>query len=137
MNAVSQRTVIARTDQHFSIDFTIGRRMGTVRAVQSDLDDLFRALADPSRRHIVERLGIGSTSVTELARPLSMSLPGVMQHLVVLERCGVVSSTKRRRVRTCSLEPAALVPVEHWASARRGLGTSPRRAGPVPRRGRT
>ncbi len=87
--------------------------------MRPDLDIVFRALADPSRRHIVERLGIGSTSVTELARPLSMSLPAVMQHLVVLERCGVVTSTKRGRVRTCSLEPLSLVPVEHWASARR------------------
>ncbi len=51
--------------------------------------------------------------MTELARPLSMWLPGVMQHLVVLERCGVVTSTKRGRVRTCSLEPLSLVPVEH------------------------
>ena len=95
------------------------RRADTMRAVQTDLDDVFRALADPSRRHIVERLGAGPASVSELARPRTMSRRGVMQHLVVLEQCGVVASIKRGRVRRCSLQPAALEPIETWVSTRR------------------
>jgi len=84
-----------------------------------EADRVFQALADPSRRVIVERLSHGSASVSELARPLPMSLPAVVQHLQVLETSGLVSSEKVGRVRTCRLEPAALQPVEQWVSARR------------------
>jgi DNA-binding transcriptional ArsR family regulator len=83
------------------------------------VDRLFHALADPNRLLIVERLSRGPASVSELARPLPMSLPGVVQHLHVLERSGLVSSEKVGRVRTCRIEPAALRPVEQWISARR------------------
>jgi DNA-binding transcriptional ArsR family regulator len=84
-----------------------------------EADRVFQALADPSRRVIVERLSHGSASVSELARPLPMSLPAVVQHLQVLEASGLVRSEKVGRVRTCRLEPAALQPVEQWVSARR------------------
>ena len=83
------------------------------------LDLIFHALADPSRRLIVERLSRGPASVTELAQPLPMSLPAVVQHLQVLEGSGLVRSEKVGRVRTCSIEPVALRPVERWISARR------------------
>jgi DNA-binding transcriptional ArsR family regulator len=83
------------------------------------VDRVFHALADPSRRLIVERLSLGPASVTELARPLPMSLPAVVQHLQVLETSGLVRSEKVGRVRTCQIEPAALRPVEQWLSARR------------------
>ena len=86
---------------------------------RDDIDRVFHALADPSRRVIVERLSRGPASVSELARPLPMSLPAVVQHLQVLETSGLVRSEKRGRVRTCQLEPAALRPVEQWISARR------------------
>src|SRR5919197_6496711 len=84
-----------------------------------DVDRLFHALADPGRRVIVERLSAGPASVSELARPLPMSLPAVTQHLRVLEDSGLVSSEKVGRVRTCRIEPNALRPVERWISERR------------------
>jgi len=84
-----------------------------------DLDRLFSALADPARRTMVERLSRGPAAVSELAEPLPMSLPAVMQHLGVLEAAGLVRSEKAGRVRTCSIEPAALSLAEQWISARR------------------
>ena len=84
-----------------------------------EIDRVFQALADPSRRVIVERLSRGSASVSELARPLPMSLPAVVQHLQVLETSGLVRSEKMVSVRPCGLHPAALQPVEQWVGARR------------------
>ena len=89
------------------------------RSRDETVDRVFQALADPSRRTIVERLSRGPASVSELARPLAMSLPAVVQHLHVLETSGLVRSEKIGRVRTCQIEPAALRPVEQWISARR------------------
>ena len=89
------------------------------RSGGESIDRIFHALADPSRRVIVERLSRGPASVSELAQPLPMSLPAVVQHLQVLETSGLVSSEKIGRVRTCQVEPAALRPVERWISARR------------------
>jgi DNA-binding transcriptional ArsR family regulator len=68
---------------------------------------------------MIERLSRGSASVSELAEPLSMSLPAVLQHLRVLETSGLVSSEKVGRVRTCRIEPGAMRPVERWIDARR------------------
>jgi DNA-binding transcriptional ArsR family regulator len=84
-----------------------------------ELDLVLRALADPSRRTIVERLSRGPASVSELARPMTISLPAVVQHLQVLETSGLVSSQKTGRVRTCRLEPSVLRPVEQWIRDRR------------------
>jgi len=78
------------------------------------LDATFHALADPSRRSIVVRLSRGPASVGELAAPLAMSLPAVMQHIDVLQKSGLVRSDKVGRVRTCRLEPAPMRSVEHW-----------------------
>jgi DNA-binding transcriptional ArsR family regulator len=83
------------------------------------LDRVFQALADPTRRMIVERLSRGPASVSELARPLPMSLPAVVQHLQVLEGSGLVRSEKVGRVRTCRIEPSALRPAERWITERR------------------
>lgn len=83
------------------------------------LDLLFQALADPTRRRVVERLTRGPASVSELAKPLAMSLPSVMQHLEVLEASGLVRSQKVGRVRTCSIETAALRRAEQWIAERR------------------
>jgi DNA-binding transcriptional ArsR family regulator len=85
------------------------------------LDQVFQALADPSRREIVERLSRGPASVSDLAQPLPMSLPAVVQHLHVLEASGLVRSEKVGRVRTCRIEPAALQPVERWISERQSV----------------
>jgi DNA-binding transcriptional ArsR family regulator len=83
------------------------------------LDRMFQALADPTRRVMVERLSRGPASVSELARPLSLSLPAVIQHLQVLEASGLVRSEKIGRVRTCRIETAALRTVERWIAERR------------------
>ena len=83
------------------------------------LDDVFHALADPSRRVIVERLSRGPASVSELAEPLPMSLPAVVQHLQVLEATGLVRSEKVGRVRTCHLQLKQLDGAVDWISARR------------------
>jgi DNA-binding transcriptional ArsR family regulator len=84
-----------------------------------DLDRVFQSLADPSRRVMMERLSRGPASVSELARPLAMSLAGVVQHVQVLEASGLVRSQKVGRTRTCSINPAALSSAEHWISERR------------------
>ena len=83
------------------------------------LDRVFQALADQTRREMVERLIRGPASVSELARPLSMSLPAVMQHLQVLEGCGLVRTEKTGRVRTCQIEPEALRLAEEWLGRQR------------------
>ena len=84
-----------------------------------ELDMMFRALADPARRTIVDRLCRGPASVSELAAPLSMSLPSVMQHLQMLEASGLVRSEKTGRVRVCRIDPAALSSAERWINDRR------------------
>jgi DNA-binding transcriptional ArsR family regulator len=95
----------------------------------ADLDLVFRALADPGRRLMVERLSQGSASVSELARPLAMSLAAVVQHVQVLEASGLVRSQKIGRTRTCSINPAALRSAESWIAERRSLGGRSRRLG--------
>jgi len=87
--------------------------------VLNNLDSTFQALSDPSRRIIVERLTRGPASVSELARPLPMSLPAVVQHLAVLEASGLIRSRKIGRVRTCRIEPKALGLAEQWIAGRR------------------
>jgi DNA-binding transcriptional ArsR family regulator len=85
----------------------------------ADLTRLFHALADPARRAMMERLSQGPAPVSELARPLPMSLPAAMQHLGVLEAAGLVRSEKVGRVRTCLIEAGALSRAEQWINARR------------------
>ncbi len=86
---------------------------------QEALDRVFQALADPTRRAMVERLTRGPASVSDLAEPLEMSLPAVLQHLAVLETSGLVRSEKAGRVRTCRIEPAAVRTAEDWIAGRR------------------
>jgi DNA-binding transcriptional ArsR family regulator len=83
------------------------------------LDRTFQALSDPTRRAMVQRLSRGPASVSELAKPLSISLPAVMQHLQVLEASGIVRTAKVGRVRTCSVEPKMLTLAERWIAERR------------------
>jgi DNA-binding transcriptional ArsR family regulator len=86
---------------------------------QHSLDLMFQALADPTRRAIVERLSRGPASVSDLARPLPMSLPAVVQHLQVLEQSGLVKTEKVGRVRTCTIDTGALSLAEKWINERR------------------
>jgi len=83
------------------------------------LDRVFQALADPSRRAMVDRLSRGPASVSELAEPFAMSLQAVAQHLQVLEASGLVRTEKVGRVRTCQIEPGALDTAEQWINERR------------------
>jgi DNA-binding transcriptional ArsR family regulator len=85
----------------------------------ADLDRVFRALADPGRRLMVDRLSKGPASVSELGRPLAMSLAAVVQHVQVLESAGLVRSQKVGRIRTCRIDPAALQSAESWIVQRR------------------
>ncbi len=90
-------------------------------AEPQQLDQAFHALSDGNRRAIVTRLSGGAASVSELAAPLDVSLPTVMQHLDVLQRSGLVRSEKVGRVRTCRLEPGAMRSVEHWIAEHRAI----------------
>ena len=83
------------------------------------LTGVFRALTDPTRRAVLERLTRGPAPVSELAQPFEMALPSFVQHLQVLENCGLVQSKKQGRVRTYTLAPQPLKAAEHWLSAQR------------------
>jgi DNA-binding transcriptional ArsR family regulator len=83
------------------------------------LDQAFQALADPTRRAVVERLCDGPASVSELAKPFAMTLAGVVQHVQVLEAAGLVRSEKIGRVRTVHVDPSGLRAAEDWLAARR------------------
>ncbi|MFL5539748.1 MAG: ArsR/SmtB family transcription factor [Longimicrobiaceae bacterium] len=90
--------------------------------VQSaEADEVFQALANPTRRKVLERLSAGPATVSELAAPFDMQLPSFVQHLSVLERSRLVRSNKRGRVRTYELAPERLEVVEDWLTARRRL----------------
>lgn len=90
-------------------------------AEPQQLDQAFHALADANRRAIVTRLTRGAASVSELARPLGVSLPTVLQHLDVLQRSGLVRSEKVGRVRSCRLEPGPMSAVEYWIAEHRAV----------------
>ena len=87
----------------------------------AELDEVFRALADPTRRLVLRRLASGSASTSELAEPFTMALSSFSQHLSVLERAGLVTSTKAGRVRTYELVPAALDVADDWLAEQRRL----------------
>lgn len=85
------------------------------------LDHIFGALSDATRRAIVMQLCAGEASVGELAKPFEMALPSVMKHIRILESSGLVSSEKNGRVRTCSLQKEALATIEVWLAAQREI----------------
>ena len=88
---------------------------------KADIDRVFHALGDPTRRAILEKLSEGSISVSRLAEPLDMTLAAVVQHLQVLEESGLVQTEKTGRVRTCRLEPAGFAVAGQWISDRRSI----------------
>jgi DNA-binding transcriptional ArsR family regulator len=88
---------------------------------KANIDRVFHALGDPTRRAILERLTDGPLSVTRLAAPLGITLTAVGQHLQVLEECGLVHTEKPGRVRTCQLDPAGFVALEEWIKDRRSV----------------
>ena len=88
---------------------------------QPPVDDVFRALGDPTRRSMVEHLVRGPATVSDLARPLEITLSAVVQHLAVLESSGLVSSEKVGRSRTCRIEPVGLQLAADWFAGQRAL----------------
>ena len=95
--------------------------MHSTSSAQPQIDQIFRALSDPTRRDVVERLSAGQASVSELAAPYAMALPSFVEHLRVLEGCGLVTSQKQGRVRTYSLAPQQLKLAEDWLGRQRKL----------------
>ena len=93
----------------------------TASASPPPIDSVFRALSDPTRRRVVERLNKSSASVSELARPFDMALPSFVEHLKILEGCGLVRSEKTGRVRTYQLAPEPLKLAENWLAEQRTL----------------
>lgn len=87
----------------------------------TELNRVFHALAHPARRSVVQRLTRGPAGVTELAEPFDMALPSFLQHLGVLEECGMVRSVKRGRVRTYTLIPPPLRAAEGWLGKQRAV----------------
>ncbi|MCV9936790.1 metalloregulator ArsR/SmtB family transcription factor [Boseaceae bacterium BT-24-1] len=88
---------------------------------QASLDSIFHALADPTRRAVIQRLGQGEASVSDLAMRFDMALPSFMKHIGVLEVAGLIGSKKVGRVRTCKLEPTKLAVVEKWYDDQRAI----------------
>lgn len=88
---------------------------------KADIDRVFHALGDPTRRAIVEKLSNGPISVSRLAEPLNITLAAVVQHLQILEESGLVHTEKIGRVRTCGIEPAGLSVAEQWIADRRSI----------------
>src|SRR5713226_9724390 len=86
-----------------------------------NIDRVFHALGDPTRRAIVDKLSKGPCSVSRLAGPLDITLTAVVQHLQVLEESGLVHTEKLGRVRTCSIEPAGFSALEQWIKDRRSM----------------
>ena len=85
------------------------------------LDDIFQALADPTRRAVLGRLRSGPASVGELAQPFDMALPSFMQHIRVLERSGWIRTRKEGRVRICSIEEEPIAAIEDWLAEQRDV----------------
>src|ERR1700761_1262117 len=85
------------------------------------LSTTFQALADPTRRAILAQLALGERSVTEIAAPFDLSLPGISKHLKVLEHAGLISRSREAQWRPCKLEPKALMTVDAWLEEYRAL----------------
>jgi DNA-binding transcriptional ArsR family regulator len=92
-----------------------------MRRRKPDIDRVFHALGDPTRRALLEKLSAGPLSVSRLAEPLAITLAAVVQHLQILEESGLVITEKLGRVRTCRVEPAGLSAAEQWIANRRSL----------------
>ena len=88
---------------------------------QTQLDGIFQALADPTRRAVIGRLGRGPASVGELAQPFAMALPSFMKHIHMLEDAGLIRTSKQGRVRTCQIDRGRLAAVDRWLDEQRAI----------------
>ena len=105
----------------FPIASRTRKRFQAMPDKQPDIQRIFHALGDPTRRAIVERLGAGPISVSRLAEPLNMTLAAVVQHLQILEQSGLVRTEKIGRVRTCRINPKGLDAIQQWVEERRSI----------------
>lgn len=103
------------------LEWRCGHRCVCPTQLSIGLDTVYSALADSTRREVLRQLTLGPASVSELAQPFDMALPSFVQHLTVLERSGLIRSSKTGRVRTCELIPETLLAAEQWISERRAL----------------
>ncbi len=85
------------------------------------LDGIFHALADPTRRAVLGRLGKGPAAISELAEPFDMALPSFMKHIHLLEQSGLITTRKEGRVRTCAIERKPFTAIETWLSKQRAI----------------
>jgi DNA-binding transcriptional ArsR family regulator len=110
-----------RSPEYFSPDLTIVASATILKSMlnYSEIDSILRALVEPTRRQILERLSRGPATVSQLAEPFGMTFAAVLQHLQVLEACGLIRSEKIGRVRTCRIEPGGLAPLADWITERR------------------
>src|SRR5882757_750859 len=95
--------------------------LSLVEQYREQLNDIFQALADPTRRAVLAQLGTGPASISDLARPFDMALPSFMKHVRMLEDGGLITTRKAGRVRTCALEPATLGLVDGWLAQQRAV----------------
>lgn len=93
----------------------------TINAADADIERVFKALADPTRRRVIERLGAQPLATSELAASFDMALPSFLAHMRALEECGLVASRKSGRVRTYRLQPQPLAQAAHWLDERRQM----------------
>jgi DNA-binding transcriptional ArsR family regulator len=112
---------LAILQRHFSRGLTIHTADETLKSMlkYSKVDLILRALVEPTRREILERLSRGPATVSQLAEPFGMTFAAVLQHLQALEACGLIRSEKIGRVRTCRIEPGGLAPLAAWIAERR------------------
>ncbi|MBB3233394.1 DNA-binding transcriptional ArsR family regulator [Phyllobacterium endophyticum] len=87
----------------------------------TQLNDIFQALADPTRRAVLSRLGKGPASISDLADPFDMALPSFLKHIHFLESSGLIQTRKQGRVRTCVIKKERLAAVDAWLSEQRAL----------------
>ena len=120
---VDRPSVDLPSSKHFSPDLTIAASDSILKYMlnYSEIDSILRALVEPTRRQILERLSRGPATVSQLAEPFGMTFAAVLQHLQALEACGLIRSEKIGRVRTCRIEPATLRAAESWIAERRTL----------------
>src|SRR2546421_11418127 len=93
-----------------------------VKYLGDDLDQVFSALSDPTRRRVAEALCNGEKTLTDLARPFKMTMPAVMKHVAVLEKSGILRTEKRGRTRYCRLDPNRLTDAQEWLGRVSGIG---------------
>lgn len=110
-----------RSAKYFSPNLTIDIDNAILKSMLNypKIDGILRALVEPTRRQILERLSRGPATVSQLAEPFGMTFAAVLQHLQTLEACGLIRSEKIGRVRTCRIEPGGLAPLADWIAERR------------------